>query len=274
MSTGPTSAAAATSSLQNLRTFRRFEIKFVVPESVAARFRESLQPWMQPDAHSPAGGYGLESLYYDSPDLRFYWEKIDGTLFRRKIRVRRYVNPEVPVTDATPVWLEIKQRYDRVTQKRRVPLRLGDAVAFLDQRIRPTEAADPVLDEVEVLVQEAGLVPTIVTGYHRTAFVGTDHEPGLRVTFDHDLYERSTDLSMTTTGPEGPLLPPGWVVIEIKVNDRLPGWLSDLIAEHGLTVTRISKYVQAVERAALAPPSVFHHVPIASPQPTTESASQ
>ena len=78
MSTAPTSAAAATSSLQNLRTFRRFEIKFVVPESVAARFRDSLQPWMQPDAHSPAGGYGLESLYYDSPDLRFYWEKIDG----------------------------------------------------------------------------------------------------------------------------------------------------------------------------------------------------
>jgi len=273
MSTAPTSAAAPISSLQSLRTFRRFEIKFVVPDSVAARFRESLQPWMQPDAHSPAGGYGLESLYYDSPDLRFYWEKIDGTLFRRKVRIRRYVTAE-PATAETPVWLEIKQRYDRVTQKRRVPLRLGEAVAFLDQRVRPTEAVDPIVDEVDVLVRESGLVPTIVTGYHRTAFVGTDHEPGLRVTFDHDLYQRSTDLSMTTTGPEGPLLPPGWVVIEIKVNDRLPGWLSDLIAEHGLTVTRISKYVQAIERAALVPQSVFHHVPIASSQPTTESASQ
>ncbi len=270
---------AATPTLQSLRTFRRFEIKFVVPESIASAFGQALEPWMQPDLNGPVGGYGLESLYYDSADLRFYWEKIDGTLFRRKIRIRRYVDVHVDgatphADDTMPVWLEVKQRYDRVTQKRRVPMRLGEARSFLDRRIRPTEADAPILDEVDVLVRESGLIPTVVTGYHRTALVGTDHEPGLRVTFDRNLYFRRNELSMTTTGPEGPLLPPGWVVIEVKVNDRLPGWLSDLIAEHGLSVTRISKYVQAVERAELAPPSVFHHIPQSDSVPTAESARQ
>lgn len=242
---------------QTIRSFRRFELKFVVVERVAARFQATLGPWTEVDPITGADPYRIESLYYDTADLRFYWEKVDGLRLRRKIRIRRYVDGE-PATGHSKVHLEIKQRLDRVTQKRRIALELDQAMAFLDGDERPP-LADPVLDEVEVMTDEALLRPTLVTGYDRTARIGGVNDPGLRITFDRDCYYRADDANLLDTGVAGSMLPGGWVIVEVKVNDRLPGWLADLIAHNGLAMTRISKYVQGVERAALAPRSVFFH---------------
>lgn len=255
---------------QNIRSFRRFELKFVVVEPVAARFLTSLQPWTEVDPVTGAGSYRIESLYYDTADLRFYWEKVDGLRLRRKIRIRRYLDG-TPATDRSEVHLEIKQRLDRVTQKRRIGLGLDQATAFLDQGRRPP-LGDPVLDEVEVMADETLLRPTLVTGYDRTARIGGVNDPGLRITFDRDCYYRADGPSLLDVGAAGPMLPAGWVIVEIKVNDRLPGWLADLIADNGLAMTRISKYVQGVERAALAPRSVFFH-DVERPPPKRQPAA-
>jgi len=51
----------------------------------------------------------VTSLYYDTADLRFYWEKIEGSRFRRKLRMRLYGEPS-ECGEHTPVQIEIKQR--------------------------------------------------------------------------------------------------------------------------------------------------------------------
>ncbi len=242
---------------QSIRSFRRFELKFVVVERVAARFQTSLQPWTDVDPITGGDPYRIESLYYDTTDLRFYWEKVDGLRLRRKIRIRRYADDE-PATGRSTVHLEVKQRLDRVTQKRRIALELDQAMAFLGGGERPP-LDNPVLDEVEVMADEALLRPTLITGYDRTARIGGINDPGLRITFDRGCYYRADDANLLDLGAAGSMLPDGWVIVEIKVNDRLPAWLADLIADNGLAMTRISKYVQGVERAALAPRSVFFH---------------
>lgn len=312
--TGPQAAAATPAfqslvSLQQRRSFRRFELKFVIPEAQAGRLHTALQDWTTPDPHSPLGGYLIESLYYDTDDLRCYWEKIDGIRLRRKVRIRCYLtDTSVAGLNSTPpnpptTYLEVKQRLDRITQKRRTPLSLDAATAFLDhgQRPQPAPLHAPIagdntgtdnalidsalIDEVEVMRADLGLQATCITGYRRTALLGTQADTGLRVTFDRDLYYRRTDLLLGSGRSEGDLLRPGFVVVEVKVNDRLPGWLSTLIGRQGLAVTRISKYVQAVERSGAAPTSVFHHNPgepqTAQPQshpqphqPTTQHESE
>ncbi len=257
-----TATSPSNRPLADIRSFNRFELKFVIPELAAKRLQADLRPWVQPGSRSPDGGYRLESLYYDTADLRFYWEKIDGIRFRRKLRIRRCV-AESAAAPSDAVFLEVKQRLDRVTQKRRARMTLAAASALVDHGVRPAvEPGDEALiDEVAVLVIENDLRPTAVTGYTRSALVGGIHDPGLRITFDRDLYYRSADLTLASTNPEGSLVTPGWVVVELKTNDRLPGWLSDLLADHGLSVTRISKYVQAIERAGAAPRSIFHNDP-------------
>jgi hypothetical protein len=97
----------------SLGKFNRFELKYLLSLLQAEHLRAALQGYVVPDEHGHSNGrYTLSSLYYDSPDLRCYWENEHGLKFRRKLRIRRCETCEV-FTDESPVFLEIKQRYDR-----------------------------------------------------------------------------------------------------------------------------------------------------------------
>ena len=109
-----------------IRRFNRFELKYLLTLPQAERFKTALRAYLVPDEHGNGNGrYPLSSLYYDSPDLRCYREKVDGLKFRRKLRIRLYGDS---LTNETPVFVEIKQRLDRVTQKRRIILPYAEAL--------------------------------------------------------------------------------------------------------------------------------------------------
>lgn len=61
-------------------------------------------------------------------------------------------------------------------------------------------------------------------------------------------------------------------VMEIKVNERTPYWITDLAARRNLNLVRVSKYVQSIEAFGLAPRSVFHVHEADCPPPSTPSA--
>ena len=41
----------------------------------------------------------------------------------------------------------------------------------------------------------------------------------------------------------------------MKVNERVPYWLTEIIARHNISLIRVSKYCQSIERFGLAPRS-------------------
>ncbi|MFJ9086850.1 polyphosphate polymerase domain-containing protein [Streptomyces sp. NPDC102384] len=253
-----------------LHAFNRFELKYLVPVDQAAEIRDELAERMDSDPHSPVGGYGVWSLYYDSPQLRFYWEKIEGLKFRRKLRIRHYGNLD-GVTDDSMVCVEIKQRVNRVTQKRRIMLPYGVARQLCDNREMPEHSPkeSAFIQEVLALVVEANLRPTAITGYQREALVGREADTGLRVTFDRRIRGRDRDFHFGTPTPENRFtIPPHLSVMEIKVNERTPTWITDLAARRNLNLVRISKYVQSIEAFGLAPRSVFHVNEADCPPPT------
>ncbi|TGN81266.1 polyphosphate polymerase domain-containing protein [Streptomyces bauhiniae] len=254
-----------------LHAFNRFELKYLVPVEQAAEIRDELAERMDRDLYSPVGGYGVWSLYYDTPQLRFYWEKIEGLKFRRKLRVRHYGDLD-QVTDDSPVCVEIKQRVNRVTQKRRITLPYGVARQLCDGRQMvdhsPKESA--FVQEVLELIVRLNLQPTALTGYQREALVGRAADTGLRVTFDRRIRGRDRDFHFGTATPENRFtIPPHMSVMEIKVNERTPHWITDLAARRNLNLVRISKYVQSVEAFGLAPRSVFHVDEADCPPPPT-----
>ncbi|MFC7355414.1 polyphosphate polymerase domain-containing protein [Streptomyces fimicarius] len=243
-----------------LHAFNRFELKYLVPVEEAAAIRDELGERMDRDLNSPVGGYGVWSLYYDTPQLRFYWEKIEGLKFRRKLRIRHYGDLDT-VTDDSPVCVEIKQRVNRVTQKRRITLPYGVARRLCDGREMVDHSAkeSAFIQEVLDLIVRLNLQPTAITGYQREALVGRDADTGLRVTFDRRVRGRDRDFHFGTSTPENRFtIPPHMSVMEIKVNERTPHWITDLAARRNLNLVRISKYVQSVEAFGLAPRSVFH----------------
>lgn len=237
-----------------IRKFNRFELKYVLTLQQAELFRNALMAYLMPDDHGNGNGsYPLASLYYDSTDLRCYWEKIEGLKFRRKLRIRRYEKDEA-LNENTPVFIEIKQRVDRVTQKRRAILNYGEALRLCNERKIPDQYAPDdkdVIDEVYAFLSQYDLRATSIVRYHRQAFIGNDYDIGLRVTFDTDLTSQVHTLSLDKPLALIPILPANLVIMEIKVNERIPYWLTELVAKYNLRITRISKYCKSIEVASL-----------------------
>ena len=230
----------------------RYELKYVLDRSQYELVVEALATHMEPDPHSEGGRYLVTSLYYDSADYKAYWEKINGHRFRRKVRVRVYNTPMV--SPDSPCFVEIKQRRNKTLQKKRVVLPYSTAVALCgsgEDVYRPTEADRLVIEEVQYLYNTLRLQPACVVSYDRVAFEGSEYDPGLRVTFDTNLKCRAHDLTLLSQGyaENRFFAPPHWCVMEVKVNSRVPYWMTGVLSRHHCTLRRISKYCTALERS-------------------------
>jgi hypothetical protein len=247
-----------------IRKFNRFELKYLITLQQAEKFKSALRAYLAPDGHGNGNGrYGLASLYYDSPDLHCYREKVDGVKFRRKLRIRHYEADKV-FTEETPVFVEIKQRIDRVTQKRRAILPYAQALRLCNDRQIPHHAPDDkaIIEEIYAFLWQYNLRPVSIVRYERQAFIGTDYDIGLRVTFDTALSFQCHPLHLHEQPSGLPMLPASLVVMEIKVNECIPYWLTEMVAAHNLQLHRISKYCRSVE-AAQNMPSTRWRTPVA-----------
>ena len=195
-------------------------------------------------------------MYYDTPALRFYWEKIDGLPFRRKLRIRCY-GDAAGVSPTGTVHVEIKQRVNRVTQKRRLEMPYEQAGSLCGGS--PTPFDDPLSQEIRGLVAGMSLMPTAIVGYQREALVGGLFDPGVRVTFDTRVRGRDRDLRFGASNAANRyVIDPSMAVLEVKVDDRVPSWITALVANHGLRTTRLSKYCRTIDVFGRAPRSLLY----------------
>ena len=234
-----------------IHKFNRFELKYVISLQQAERIKTGLRRYLIPDEHGHTNGrYTLSSLYYDSPDLRCYRENEHGLKFRRKLRIRCYETGDV-FTDESPVFVEIKQRYDRVTQKRRTIMPYYEALRLCNDRQMPDHGPGDktLIEEIYVFLWQYNLRPASIVHYDRQAFVGTEYDIGLRLTFDTSLSFQAHQLHLHEQPSGLPMLPASSVVMEIKVNERIPYWLIDMIAVHNLQRVGVSKYCRSIEAA-------------------------
>ncbi|MCK6547468.1 polyphosphate polymerase domain-containing protein [Myxococcota bacterium] len=234
-----------------IRRFNRYELKYVVTTAERDALLPTMLAHMGTDKEgSDEGIYQVTSLYYDTWDLACYRAKLDGINYRRKLRIRRY--GRIAKGENPKVMVEIKQRINRTTQKRRVSLPLDEAYelcdghADLDAFTHPLDRA--VAEEVTFLACARQLSPKCVVGYRRRALVGSIYEPGLRVTFDEDLRVSAPAWGLDEGATEHSFLPWDRAILEIKTNDVLPVWLPRLLAAHGITVKRFSKYCTGIAK--------------------------
>jgi hypothetical protein len=239
----------------------RYELKYLLRHEQIAPLVAELRQRLVLDTHSGSGeSYPITSLYYDTPEYKAYWDKLDGHRSRRKVRVRVY--GDALVTPATPVFLEIKQRINKLMRKRRVQLPYADAVDFsryeeIGATLRAAGHADAaaLLHEAYYLYRTLQLRPACVVTYDRMAFEGETLAPDLRVTLDTNVRGRIHDLSLLTAGPEGGraldqhVLGPEFAVLEVKANHNVPRWVAQLVTQHRCTFRRISKYCLALEES-------------------------
>tara|TARA_R110002072_G_scaffold243682_4_gene402855 strand:- start:35580 stop:36329 length:750 start_codon:yes stop_codon:yes gene_type:complete len=230
-----------------IKRFNRYEIKYSVPVRQLRHLVPDLELFLEPDPHASASGYyKVSSLYFDTPDLDCYRNKLDGLLYRRKLRIRVY--PDRPDDVA---FVEIKQRINRTVQKRRLAMTLKDAYQLCSghQRYHLSDPDDQeVADEVHYLVRSLRLVPQCVISYTRKAYQGYFVDPGLRLTFDTMIRTRRAGFDLEKPRREVLAFPAGMTVMEVKANERAPHWLTTLLARHECNLDRISKYCYGISK--------------------------
>lgn len=248
-----------------IRIFNRFELKYIIDLQTAQNVMQDIAPQMAPDPYGGQNGYRILSLYYDSPELDFFWAKIEGLKFRRKIRIRVYPDLQADNRDKNKIqaMVEIKQRINKTVQKRRLRLNLNDAYLLCDGKFTPdthpelSELDQQIAAEIEYIARSKQLQPSCLIDYHRMAFEGTIYNPGLRITFDTQLKCRLHDLKLESQTANHYFLPPDHCVMEVKVNDTVPDWVNSVLARHQCQLQRISKYCTGLAKSKNLPVMQF-----------------
>ena len=238
-----------------IKEYSRYELKYLLTGGQCRQMIDVMSAYLEPDRYGDdEGRYSITSLYYDTVDYKAYWDKIEGHRFRRKVRVRVYGNQVV--TPDTNCFVEIKQRINKTLQKKRVILPYSSAEALCGageevQTDNGSELDRAVIQEVQYLQNTLQLQPACVVSYDRLAFEGSEYDPGLRVTFDSNLKGRVHDLTLLSQSyaENHFFLAPEQCVMEIKVNYRVPYWLTELIGRYRCTLRRVSKYCTALEQS-------------------------
>jgi SPX domain protein involved in polyphosphate accumulation len=238
--------AGSAPSANPRETFNRFEVKYFLPTRQVAELVSEFADYTRPDPHSlEEWGYPIHSVYWDTSDFQFFWEKVEGVKFRRKLRFRRYGT-------GSEVFVEIKQREDRTVQKRRFqwPFERVDDV-FGDGSRDPEWSGvegEAAATEAALLIQRLRLRPRMAISYRRRAMFGA-FDPELRISLDGRIQYHPTDFSLAQPFETGRyVLDPRVTVLEIKYDHRAPTWLTKAVCRHGLKMIRMSKYCSAVDQ--------------------------
>lgn len=111
-------------------TFQRYETKYMLSPIMVRKLRKSLPGHLQMDE------YGLDticSLYYDTPDHQLIRRSLEKPVYKEKLRLRSYG----PAKETSPIYVELKKKYEGIVYKRRERMILSEAVPYLAGKSEP-----------------------------------------------------------------------------------------------------------------------------------------
>lgn len=219
--------------------FERHEKKYLITEEVYQKLLKRLEEYMHPDQF---GLHTICSLYLDSDDYILANRSMGKPDYKEKLRLRSYGLPQPDTT----VYLELKKKLMGVTYKRRIPLSYEAAERYMLNG-DTSEERSQIMQEIDYFFHLYQPVPKILLFYERIALCGIEDEE-LRVTFDTNIRWRAHDLSLSQGDAGELILPPGMRLMEIKIADSFPLWMSQLLSEFKIYPASFSKYCTAYTR--------------------------
>ena len=218
---------------------KRYELKYILSPEQTAYLKERLQGHMVLDKY---GKTSIASLYYDTPSFRLIRASVEKPSFKEKIRLRSYGI----ATEESPVFLELKRKAEHVVYKRRIQGTVGAAEQFFEGKGNAFPAGQISKEIAAFRDYYQNLQPACLIIYDRVAY----YEPGgnLRLTIDENPRYRMHDLDLTSSLSGELLLPKGWTILEIKIQDAMPIWLADILDKGKIYKTSFSKYGEAYKR--------------------------
>lgn len=215
----------------------RHEYKFLISPNAARLLKLRLPHIMSRDPHAgPTGQYTIRSLYFDDPNFTAFRDKVDGVDNRTKYRIRCYNG------DTSHCRLERKEKKGHLTRKAGQSIQAQDALALQNRTFPHGEG---LCEELRLLCASQGLRPMVLVDYDRTPFVCA--AGNVRITLDENLRTRPYCGNLFDTHQSMmPVLEGNQVILEVKFDDYLPGYLRDVLADIPKIPMAISKFAMCL----------------------------
>lgn len=215
----------------------RHEYKYLISPAAAQLLRLRLPHIMNRDPYAGAGGqYTIRSLYFDDFSHSAHAEKMSGIRDRTKYRIRYYNY------DDRVIKLERKEKLGALTRKTAQSITKADALA-LERCLLEGCPDNPqgLTQQLRRACLYQGLRPWVLVDYERTPFVCS--LGNTRITLDENLRTRPyCGALFASHAAMIPVIGPEQVILEVKFDDFLPGYLSDALADIPKDAIAISKF--------------------------------
>lgn len=223
--------------MNNIMTFKRREIKYLLDDDVYNSLKERLQARLVEDEH---GRSTICNIYYDTPDFRIIRKSLEKPVYKEKLRLRSYGTAGAE----DKVFVELKKKYNGIVYKRRETLTLAQSDEYLAGHTK-APCDTQIFREIDWFRDYYGnLKPAMYISYEREAYYSLEN-PDLRITFDRNIMYRSYNLSLAA-GVEGEsILELGQHLMELKAGGAIPVWLTKVLDELGIYPASFSKYGRA-----------------------------
>lgn len=219
--------------------FKRYELKYMLSPGQKQAILAAMAPYMTLDRF---GRTTIRNLYFDTDTFLLARRSIERPVYKEKLRLRSYA---LAGTDS-PVFVELKKKYDSVVYKRRCVLPQNLAMDWLLGHTPPPLDTQIGREIDYALAFYQTLRPRVFLSYEREAYAmadGTD----FRITFDDTVLCRQEQLSLCAEPWGAALLPPDRVLMEIKCSGGIPLWMVEALSREKIYKTSYSKYGTAYQ---------------------------
>jgi len=229
-----------------IENFSRHEYKFPMTYDNMDRLLDDLLPYIEQDEHADENGYyTISSIYLDNDTWQCFYETINKDRYRQKVRLRVYGE----VNNDSVSFFEIKSKFKGLVLKRRVKMRLGDAMRFMeacvngeDPNVDEYECSNrQILKELKQVIVSKNLKPVVVVSYERLALFYKE-DPRLRITFDVNIRTRDYDIDLTKGSHGDYVTADNVAILEVKSDRNVPFWLVRILSKYGYRNQTFSKY--------------------------------
>ena len=223
-----------------ITVMQRYELKYILNKDQLTYLKTAIASHMKLDEY---GRTSIMSIYYDTADYRLVRASIEKPEFKEKLRLRSYglANKD------SKVFLELKRKVAGIVYKRRLALTEDAANEFFSNHYDIDSQIGLEISYFKKYYQE--LNPAFLIIYDREAYKEIDGD--LRLTIDENPRYRTNNLNLHTSLDGESLLPEGSAILEIKIQQAFPLWLSNILAKGKIYKSSFSKVGEAYKKEML-----------------------
>ena len=237
----------------------RYEVKYFVPEGLLPFLREMIIPYTTLDTHveyKDTHQYTVRSIYFDTPNFDFYFDKLEGVGRRKKVRMRVYHDN----TDENIAFLEVKEKMDVPLLKYRVPFKAINTLnlfkssntgSYLIENLPDFDNVPENAKKFFYYLHSESLKPVILVVYDREPY-NCKFDNRTRITFDKNLRSHAYPMLHDIYNEESVVQTlAGQFILEVKYDYVFPFWLRPIIRKFDLRAEAVSKYLMCIDKHKL-----------------------